>query len=77
MKPDFSKYSKASAEVRAVFRDYDPDLDAASLDEAYMDVTDYCRAHEKSGDFIVRFVVSLSSYNISIVCLDSLYSGTF
>ena len=49
MKPDFSKYSKASSEVRAVFQDYDPDLDAASLDEAYMDVTEYCRAHEKSG----------------------------
>lgn len=49
VKADFSKYSKASSEVRAVFRDYDPDLDAASLDEAYMDVTDYCRSHEKSG----------------------------
>ena len=49
MKSDFSKYSKASSEVRAVFRDYDPDLDAASLDEAYMDVTDYCKAHQKSG----------------------------
>ena len=49
VKPDFSKYSKASAKVRVIFREYDEEMDAASLDEAYLDVTDYCKAKEVSG----------------------------
>ena len=36
-------------ETRAVFRRYDPDFQAGSLDEAYMDVTDYCQQHGVSG----------------------------
>ena len=65
VKPDFAKYSKASAEVRTIFRDYDPDLDAASLDEAYMDVTDYCKAHQKSG---LPSQLQPSSHTLNAVC---------
>lgn len=41
VKSNFDKYRQASAEVREVFKEYDPDHHAGSLDEAYMDITDY------------------------------------
>lgn len=44
-KPDFSKYSAASKWTRAVFKDFDPNFEAGSLDEAYLDITDYCHVH--------------------------------
>lgn len=47
--PNFSKYKQASLETRAVFRDFDPDFDAGSLDEAYLDVTEYCQKSGMSG----------------------------
>ena len=50
VKPDFSKYTKASGEVQAVFREYDPEMEAASMDEAYLDVTDYCASHDMPGN---------------------------
>ena len=39
--PDFDKYREAATHVRKVFAKYDPDFSAASLDEAYLDLTDY------------------------------------
>lgn len=50
VKPDFSKYSAASAEAFAVFRSYDERVAGASLDEAYLDVTQYCSAHGMTGE---------------------------
>ena len=38
-----------SVAARSIFRDYDSDMVAGSLDEAYLDVTDYCVAHDVSG----------------------------
>ena len=38
-----------SQETRRIFRDFDPDMDAGSLDEAYLDVTDYCKEHDMTG----------------------------
>ena len=49
VKPDFSKYVKVAAATRAIFVDYDPDFEAGSLDEAYLDVTDYCQMHTTTG----------------------------
>lgn len=49
VKPDFSKYTKASEAVRAIFREFDENLESGSLDEAYLDVTDYCAAHGTTG----------------------------
>ena len=54
VKPDFSKYSKASHKVQEIFRQYDTEMDAASLDEAYMDVTDYCRLNNMAGMHVAR-----------------------
>ena len=45
VKPDFSKYVRIAAATRAIFVDYDPDFEAGSLDEAYLDITDYCQMH--------------------------------
>ena len=47
--PTFAKYTAAAAATRAVFARFDPDYEAGSLDEAYLDVTEYCRTHELSG----------------------------
>jgi len=49
VKPNFTKYTKASQQVQAVFREYDQDMEAASLDEAYLDVTHYCADHGLPG----------------------------
>lgn len=47
--PTFAKYTAAAAATRAVFERFDPGYEAGSLDEAYLDVTDYSRAHGLSG----------------------------
>lgn len=56
VKPDFSKYTAASAEAFAVFRCYDPRVAGASLDEAYLDVTQHCAAHGMSGEQVCACV---------------------
>ena len=35
---------------REVFREIDPDFEAGSLDEAFLDVTDYCAARGLTGE---------------------------
>lgn len=50
VKPNFSKYSAASAEAFAVFRRYDERVQGASLDEAYLDVTQHCNTHGLTGE---------------------------
>ena len=41
VKPDFEKYRRYATLARSVFREYDPNFDAVSLDEAFLDVTEY------------------------------------
>ena len=41
VKPDFEKYRRYATLAREVFREYDPNFDAVSLDEAFLDVTEY------------------------------------
>lgn len=48
-KPDFQKYVKAAKATRLIFQDFDPDFSCGSLDEAYLDLTDYCAAHGLTG----------------------------
>ncbi|ODQ51250.1 DNA/RNA polymerase [Saitoella complicata NRRL Y-17804] len=40
---DFTKYTRKSKEVQSVIEKYDPNFRAASLDEAYMNITEWCR----------------------------------
>lgn len=53
---------------RLVFRNYDPNFVAASLDEAYLDITEVCRERGLSGgevsvsNDIHSFVIVACSY---------------
>ncbi|KAL2194145.1 hypothetical protein P885DRAFT_43920 [Corynascus similis CBS 632.67] len=43
---NFDKYNAKAAEVREILADYDPRFESASIDEAYLNITDYCLRHE-------------------------------
>uniref|UniRef100_A0A0N5ATE3 DNA polymerase kappa n=1 Tax=Syphacia muris TaxID=451379 RepID=A0A0N5ATE3_9BILA len=45
---NFSKYKKASHEAMKIFEEYDSNFLMASLDEAYMDITDYLAKRKDS-----------------------------
>ena len=42
VKPDIRKYSEDSAKVMDVLKQYDTDLESYGLDEAYLDLTEFC-----------------------------------
>lgn len=50
---NMSSYVEASGQVMAIFRRFDPNLLQASLDEAYLDFTDYCRLNNVQIDAAV------------------------
>lgn len=39
---NFDKYTAKAKEVRAILAEYDPRFESASLDEAYLNITEYC-----------------------------------
>jgi DNA polymerase kappa len=41
-----TKYSAKAEEVREVFVEYDPRFESASIDEAYLNITEYCQSHD-------------------------------
>lgn len=41
VKPNFTKYKEASKQAHSVFREYDPNVQSYSLDEASLDLTEY------------------------------------
>ncbi|XP_076061856.1 DNA polymerase kappa-like isoform X2 [Oratosquilla oratoria] len=55
VKPDFTKYKAASAQVQEIFKEYDPNFSQMSLDEAYLDLTEYLKKNYSgpdSGDLV-------------------------
>ncbi|KAI5299373.1 hypothetical protein KEM55_002228 [Ascosphaera atra] len=42
---DYRKYSAKAREIRAVMERYDPNFQSASIDEAYLNITDYLEKH--------------------------------
>ncbi|KAJ3483054.1 hypothetical protein NLG97_g7402 [Lecanicillium saksenae] len=46
LKPNFKKYTAKGKEVREVLADYDPRFESASIDEAYLNITEYCVTHD-------------------------------
>ncbi|XP_068248260.1 DNA polymerase kappa-like [Palaemon carinicauda] len=50
---NFTKYRKASKEVQEVFAEYDPNFSPMSLDEAYLNITEYM---QKNGHLYVEDV---------------------
>ncbi|KAJ6443084.1 DNA-directed polymerase kappa [Purpureocillium lavendulum] len=45
IKPNFQKYTTKAHEIREILADYDPRFESASVDEAYLNITEYCDAH--------------------------------
>lgn len=43
---NFDKYTAKANEVREVIAEYDPRFESASIDEAYLNITEYCREHD-------------------------------
>ncbi|XP_065616324.1 DNA polymerase kappa isoform X1 [Quercus suber] len=51
---DFKKYTYYSDITRKVFQTYDPNFMAASLDEAYLDITDVCKERSMTSGEIAK-----------------------
>ncbi|XP_061354489.1 DNA polymerase kappa [Gastrolobium bilobum] len=51
---DFKKYTYYSDLTRKVFRRYDPNFMAASLDEAYLDITEVCKERNVKSEEIAQ-----------------------
>ncbi|EXJ96031.1 DNA polymerase kappa subunit [Capronia coronata CBS 617.96] len=43
---NFDKYTAKAKEVRAILAEYDPRFESASIDEAYLNITEYCISHD-------------------------------
>ena len=54
VKPDFSKYTAMATRCRTVFADFDDRYESGGLDEACLDVTDYCAEHALSVEQVWR-----------------------
>ncbi|XP_062511612.1 DNA polymerase kappa-like isoform X2 [Corticium candelabrum] len=47
VKPNYEEYRRVSRQVQDIIAEYDPKFSAASLDEAYLDLTDYLEERQK------------------------------
>ncbi|KJX96852.1 DNA-directed polymerase kappa like protein [Zymoseptoria brevis] len=45
---NFEKYTAKAKEVRSVLEQYDPRFESSSIDEAYLNITQYCKTHDMS-----------------------------
>ena len=62
VRPDFQKYTAVAEIARDIFREYDPCFRAGSLDEAYLDLSEYLvRRHRLGTHEAARFSVAASS----------------
>lgn len=43
---NFEKYTAKAKEVRAILAEYDPHFESSSIDEAYLNITQYCKDHD-------------------------------
>ncbi|KAA6410658.1 MAG: DNA polymerase kappa subunit [Lasallia pustulata] len=50
---NFAKYTAKAQEVREILADYDPRFESASIDEAYMNITQYCEDNHMSPEDVV------------------------
>ena len=51
---NFAKYTAKATEVRAVLAEYDPRFESASIDEAYLNITQYCADNDIGAEDAVR-----------------------
>ncbi|KAI0550562.1 hypothetical protein F4679DRAFT_206216 [Xylaria curta] len=54
IRPNFEKYSAKAHEVRDILADYDPRFESASIDEAYLNITEYCTQHNMTAEEAVQ-----------------------
>ncbi|KAI1485700.1 hypothetical protein F5X96DRAFT_689980 [Biscogniauxia mediterranea] len=54
LRPNFDKYSAKAQEIREILADYDPRFESASIDEAYLNVTEYCAEHAMTPEDAVQ-----------------------
>lgn len=54
LKPNFHKYSSKAQEVRAVLANYDPRFESASIDEAFLNITEFCDEHNMDPAAVVE-----------------------
>lgn len=50
---NFEKYTSKAQEVRTILADYDPRFESASIDEAYLNITEYCQEKETDPEEVV------------------------
>lgn len=50
---NFEKYTAKAREVRDILADYDPRFESASIDEAYLNITEYCKGHDMGPEEVV------------------------
>ncbi|KAI0006313.1 impB/mucB/samB family protein [Xylariaceae sp. FL0662B] len=51
---NFDKYTSKAHEVRQVLAEYDPRFESASIDEAYLNITEYCLEHNLTPEDAVQ-----------------------
>lgn len=51
---NFEKYTAKAQEVREIIVDYDPRFESASIDEAYLNITEYCKKNNISPEDAVQ-----------------------
>ncbi|KAI5274884.1 putative DNA-directed polymerase kappa [Aureobasidium subglaciale] len=52
--PNFEKYSAKAKEIRVVLARYDARFEAASVDEAYLNITLYCEEHNMDPEDVIQ-----------------------
>lgn len=50
---NFDKYTGKAQEVRAILAEYDPRFESSSIDEAYLNITQYCNTHCQDPEEVV------------------------
>lgn len=50
---NFAKYTAKAQEVREIIAEYDPRFESASIDEAYLNITEYCEEKDMDAEDVV------------------------
>ncbi|KAI1746769.1 hypothetical protein F4782DRAFT_523403 [Xylaria castorea] len=54
IRSNFEKYTAKAHEIRDILADYDPRFESASIDEAYLNITEYCAQHNMTAEEAVQ-----------------------
>ncbi|KAE8355711.1 hypothetical protein BDV28DRAFT_128465, partial [Aspergillus coremiiformis] len=65
---NYEKYTAKAQEIRAIFSQYDPLFESASIDEAYLNITSYCTENQLDPETVVNRMRAevLEKTNISV-----------